>query len=166
MKNAINWSYAPYSPYFFETGDIYICRVAPDESTITFDWLCIGADSYDIYIKKVDEDCFVKAGSSKECTFTIENLSINTDYEFYVCTENKKSRVRLARCGQKEGNVVNYLHPDDEAYSFSGRYLCSPSLVRHPDGFLLASMDLYEIATPQNQRASLNRHAKRLPPPV
>lgn len=28
MHKDIPWSYAPYKPYFHETGDIYICRVA------------------------------------------------------------------------------------------------------------------------------------------
>ena len=65
-------------------------------------------------------------------------------------SENKKSRIRLARCGESVGAAVNYLHPDDEAYAFSGRYLCSPSLVRHPDGYLLASMDLFAGNHPQN----------------
>ena len=45
---------------------------------------------------------------------------------------------------------MNYLHPEDPAYSFSGNFLCSPSLVRHPDGYLLASMDVYSNAAPQN----------------
>ena len=58
--------------------------------------------------------------------------------------------MRLARCGDCIGTVVNYLHPDDDAYAFSGRYLCSPSLVRHPDGYLLASMDVYAASHPQN----------------
>ncbi len=62
----------------------------------------------------------------------------------------KKSRVRLARTGDAVGVVVKYLHPDDTAYSFSGRYLCSPSPVRHPDGFLLGSMDLFAGEHPQN----------------
>ena len=48
------------------------------------------------------------------------------------------------------GTVVNYLHPDDPYYAFSGQYLCSPSLLRLPDGELLASMDLFGYNTPQN----------------
>ena len=56
----------------------------------------------------------------------------------------KKSLVRLARTGDAVGAVVNYLHPDDKAYSFSGQYLCSPSMVRHPEGHLLSSMDLFD----------------------
>ena len=59
--------------------------------------------------------------------------------------------MRLARTGAcVDGVVVNYLHPDDEAYAFSGRFLCSPSLVRLPDGGLLASMDVFEAVSPQN----------------
>lgn len=45
---------------------------------------------------------------------------------------------------------MNYLHPEDNVYGFSGQYLCSPSLVRHPEGYLLASMDLFGHDTPQN----------------
>lgn len=56
----------------------------------------------------------------------------------------------MARCGKSVGTVVNYLHPDDEAYAFSGIYLCSPSLVKHPDGYLLASMDVFAGDHPQN----------------
>ena len=34
MKAHKSWGYAPYKQPFFETGDIYICRVAPDETEI------------------------------------------------------------------------------------------------------------------------------------
>lgn len=61
------------------------------------------------------------------------------------------SRLRLARTGfVPGGSVVNYLHPEDGAYAYSGRCLCSPSLVRHPDGFLLASMDVFQGGAPQD----------------
>ncbi len=30
--NSIPWSYAPYRPYFYEVGDIYICRISPDKT--------------------------------------------------------------------------------------------------------------------------------------
>ena len=53
-------------------------------------------------------------------------------------------------CRDSVGTVVNYLHPADDCYSFSGHALCSPSLVRHPDGYLLASMDAYSGDYPQN----------------
>ena len=150
MKGYNLWSYAPYKPLLRNVGDIYICRIAPDENKIHFEWLDIGTAEYSVFYRKRNENDFIFCGKTNGTEFAIENLHTDTDYEFYIETEKKKSLVRLARTGKAVGTVVNYLHPDDEAYSFSGRYLCSPSLVRHPDGFLLASMDVFGPNQPQN----------------
>ena len=45
---------------------------------------------------------------------------------------------------------MNYHHPEDDAFAYSGRYLCSPSTVRLPDGALVASMDVFEGGCPQD----------------
>lgn len=151
MKKHEGWSYAPYRPLFVNVGDIYVCRVAPEVQSIHFEWLGIEGDgAYTVHYKKRDAEGFACAGETADCAFDIENLETETDYEFYVEKGGKTSRVRLARTGKHVGTVVNYLHPDDEAYAFSGRYLCSPSFVRHPDGYLLASMDLFQGGAPQN----------------
>ena len=150
MKGHNLWSYAPYTPPLYDVGDIYICRIAPGQTKIHFEWLSTGAEEYSVFCRKRNEEEFAYYGKTGATGFDIVNLETDTDFEFYVCSGEKKSRVRLARTGKSVGTVVNYLHPDDEAYSFSGRCLCSPSLVRHPDGFLLASMDLYASAHPQN----------------
>lgn len=150
MKGYNFWSYAPYRPLLDGVGDIYICRIAPSENAIHFEWLD-GSDKYDIFYRSKEENgefTFYRTTDKNECD--IKNLKTDTDYEFYVRSGKKKSRIRLARTGKTVGTVVNYLHPDDEAYGFSGRYLCSPSLVKHPDGFLLASMDVYAGNAPQN----------------
>ena len=147
--NSIPWSFAPYKPFFFETGDIYVCRISPEKNSFTAQWLDIN-EEYTVFFKKRDEESFVKQATTKDNFIKIENLEEDTDYEFYVQAGDKKSRIRLVRCGEHEGVAVNYLHPDDEAYCFSGRCLCSPSLVRHPDGYLLASMDLFKGDFPQN----------------
>ncbi|MCI1219755.1 MAG: exo-alpha-sialidase [Bifidobacterium sp.] len=57
---------------------------------------------------------------------------------------------RLVRCGPMVGSVVNYLHPRDDAFRFSGRYLASPSIVRLPSGVLLVSMDVFVWRGAQN----------------
>ena len=150
MKGINTWSYAPYRPFLYETGDIYICRIAPCENEIHFEWLAENDEVCEVFFRKRDEGEFVKAGESSAGEYTIKELCSDTDFEFFVQSGRGKSRVRLARTGKTIGTVVNYLHPDDEAYSFSGRYLCPTSIVRHPDGFLLASMDLYAHAHPQN----------------
>ena len=150
MRGYSFWSYAPYRPLLDELGDIYICRIAPSENAIHFEWLG-GDDEYTVFYRSKEENgdfSFYRATDKTECDIT--NLKTDTDYEFYVQSGKKKSRIRLARTGKAVGTVVNYLHPDDEAYGFSGRYLCSPSLVKHPDGFLLASMDVFAGNSPQN----------------
>ena len=150
MKGYNLWSYSPYRPPLFNVGDIYICRIAPSEYNLHFEWFKEENGEYSVFYRKRNEAEFILAGKTRENVFDIKNLETDCDYEFYVSLGNKKSRIRLARTGKSVGTVVNYLHPDDEAYSFSGRYLCSPSLVRHPDGFLLASMDLFAGSHPQN----------------
>ena len=149
MKGYNLWSFAPYKPLLRNVGDIYICRVVPNDNSIHFEWLDI-CEEYSVFYRKRDNGDFINIGKTKNCEFDITGLDTDTDYEFYVEANQLKSLVRLARTGESVGTVVNYLHPDDTAYSFSGRYLCSPSLVRHPDGFLLASMDVFAGNHPQN----------------
>ncbi len=143
------WSHAPYKPFFFETGDIYVCRISPNKNDFTAEWLDIKKE-YTVFLKKRDESDFKEVSKTRDNFIKIENLEEDTDYEFYIQAGEKKSRTRLVRCAEHYGIAVNYLHPEDGAYSFSGQYLCSPSLVRHPDGYLLASMDLYKGGGPQN----------------
>ena len=150
MKGNNTWSYAPYRPFLTDVGDIYVCRIVPDQTSIHFEWLDTECASYTVFYRKRNTEDFLQAGTTIATEYTICDLTPDTDYEFFVASEEKKSRVRLARCGEAIGTVVNYLHPDDDAYAFSGRYLCSPSLLHHPDGYLLASMDLFAGRHPQN----------------
>ena len=150
MKGQNQWSYAPYRPFLWNVGDIYICRIAPSATAIHFEWLSAEENSYEIFCRKRGDETFASVGKTTSLEYDITDLEADTDYEFFVISGIKKSRVRLARCADAVGTVVNYLHPDDTCYSFSGRALCSPSLVRHPDGFLLASMDVFAGEHPQN----------------
>lgn len=150
MKGHSLWSYAPYKPLLHNIGDIYISRLAPNENTIHVEWLDANEETYAVYCRKKNASEFLLCGTTGNTQFDISNLESDTDYEFYVQANHKKSLIRLARTGKIVGTVVNYLHPDDDVYAFSGKYLCSPSLVRHPDGFLLASMDLFNYNSPQN----------------
>ena len=151
MKGCTNWSYAPYRPFLWEVGDIYICRIAPSKNAIHFEWLALEDGSeYEIFCRRRDADEYSSCGKTLSNEFDIIGLEENTDYVFYVKSGDKKSRIRLAKCAEAVGTVVNYLHPDDNCYSFSGRALCSPSLVRLPDGGLLASMDVFAGEHPQN----------------
>ena len=151
MKGISSWTYRPYKPFFFDCGDIYICRVVPTKNAVFFEWLGDGSGVYEVYYRKENDGEYILAGKTDKNEYNITGLPAETDYEFYVQSGDKKSRVRLARTGEGIGGVVvNYLHPRDEAYSFSGHCLCSPSMVRHPDGYLIASMDLFAQKEPQN----------------
>lgn len=129
-------------------NEIYICRLAPAEHSIRVEWL--GEEKgYDIFCRRRGEEEFWLAGQTFSTFFDIPVPTSDTDYEFFIQSGEKKSRVRLARAGKVEGRAVNYLHPEDPYYSFSGRCLASPSLLRLPDGTLLASMDVYGKLAPQ-----------------
>ncbi|MBQ6948017.1 MAG: hypothetical protein IJN42_08205 [Clostridia bacterium] len=142
------WSYAPYRPAG-AADEIYICRLAPAEESIHIEWL--GDDKvYEIYYRVRGTGDFVLHGHCEKNAYDLDGLQTDTEYEFFVKSQDRKSVVRLARAGKCEGVVVNYLHPEDTAYAFSGHCLASPSLVRLPDGALLASMDVYAKSAPQN----------------
>ena len=150
MKGTNGWSYKPYRPMLYEVGDIYISRLVPAETTIHVEWLGEGENCYEVFYRARGEEHFILSGKCYGTEFEITDLTPDTDYELYISSGEKISRVRLARCGKSIGTVVNYLHPDDEAFAYSGRYLCSPSLLCHPDGYLLASMDVYHGDGGQN----------------
>lgn len=150
MRAHKSWSYAPYRPPFVQVGDIYICRIVPSETAIRLEWLG-EAGHYTVRVRARGETDWRVAGQTEVCAFDITGLNTGVDYECCVSDGARDSRVRLARTGACVGDaVIQYLHPDDEAYAFSGRYLCSPSLVKLPSGAWLASMDLYAAMHPQN----------------
>ena len=142
MRGHSGWNYAPYKPLVFDSGDIYICRVAPGKEHVTLEWLpAQGGGAYKVYLRKRDDGDFACAGETEDTQFTLNGLEDGTDYEFYVEKGKLRSRVRLARTGEAVGTVVNYLHPEDGVYSFSGRALCSPSLLPHPTPALFSVSD-------------------------
>ena len=144
------WSCRPYTPLMRQPGTPYICRVVPGENKILFEWLPEeGAEEYTVLFGRRGGK-MENAGRTQDCHWLAEGLEADTEYQFQVVCPAGESRVRLARTGAVPGTVVNYLHPEDDCYAFSGQYLCSPSLVRHPMGHLLASMDVYAGGAPQN----------------
>ncbi len=151
MKPATTWSYAPYRPPFYDAEDevLYICRIAPTASTVHLEWLG-GESSYTLFWRKREESEYTSSVTVSTNEYTVSDLEPNTHYAFLLTAGEKKSRVRLVYTADAVGTVVNYLHPEDDAYAFSGKSLCSPCMIRHPDGYLLASMDVFKANEPQN----------------
>lgn len=150
MKGHSCWSYRPYRPLLTEVGEPYICRVVPSERAIHLEWLLVERARYEIFCRQRGAEAFACCGTTTETSYDITGLIEQAEYECYVAAGDTSSRIRLARCGPSVGTVVNYLHPEDQAYGFSGHYLCSPTLLRHPDGYLLSSMDVFDRFHPQN----------------
>ena len=152
MKGVTGWSYRPYQPPMIDTGDIYICRMYPYTAQIGLDWLPLeGVREYTVHWRIRGTEAPFETRTVAGTSALLTGLADDTDYEIRVTAGEKASRLRLARTGFVPGDtVVNYLHPEDPVYSFSGHCLCSPSLVRHPDGFLLASMDVFQGDRPQD----------------
>lgn len=153
MKGHSQWHYRPYARLNrLETLDRpYICRLAPGRDSVEFEWLDRGCGGVHFaQVRRRGEEGWTRLPLAAPAA-AIPGLLPGTDYELCVVRgDGVSSGVRLARTGAYPGTVVNYLHPDDEAYAFSGRSLCSPSLARLPSGALLASMDVYAGGAPQN----------------
>ena len=100
MTGVTSWSFHPYKPLLFDTGDIYICRVYPGEGRVSFDWLPLdGVSDYTMNIRRRGDGEYSQYKVSGT-SFTLGGLEDETDYEFYVCAKEgtavRKSRVRLA----------------------------------------------------------------------
>lgn len=154
MKGYGNWSFHPYRPLnSLEAAQLpFLCRLAPGAHTLALEWLDNGSTG-------PHEVCWRKCGNTEFSVMpanaprlTLQELAPDTDYELLVRRQDGtgESSLRLFRTGKTVGTVVNYLHPLDGVYSFSGRSLCSPSLLKLPGGSLLASMDVFAGGAPQN----------------
>lgn len=137
----------PYSPPIFDWDKKpYICRLAPNKNGFEFEWfdnVCSGNHILTYWKKDTDNK---KQVSINDSIVNIDGLEENCDYEFYIESEKGvRSNIRILRTGEvpKGATVINYLHPDDKQYDFSGNFLCSPNIVRTKSGRLIASMDLY-----------------------
>lgn len=152
MQGYNRWHYRPYRPYDApDYGRLpFICRLAPGVCGVTGELLA-GAPGRHV-LRWCERDSTVWHSVLTEGnTFEIRDLKPETEYLLIAeDAEGNQSRERFFRTGEVPGNVVNYLHPEDDQYAFSGRFCCSPSIVRCPSGALLASMDLYEGKRPQN----------------
>ena len=163
MKGITGWGYRPYRPAYSadEARAPFVVRIAPHEDWFEAEWLDNGAPQAAhraLWRRKGAQDEFAATELSGN-TFAIRGLEQNCDYEF--CVErtdgSAQSALRYVRTGPvpgarqgRPGSIVNYLHPEDDIYAFSGKALCSPSFVKLPGGALLASMDVFAGGAPQN----------------
>ncbi len=164
MRGVTSWSARPYRPalddvYISTNSEIYIVRIEQYSNYAEFDWTDKNesADEYTIIIGIIDPASAESASIIQKTvtgrTAKINGLSGNTTYDVYIKrkSDSISSSKRIFYTGYHPGKCINYLHPKDNIYSFSGMSLCSPSIVRcESGGYLLASMDVYGSGMPQN----------------
>ncbi len=150
MKPEKMWSRDRYRPALHGDDTIYINRVVPGEGKISLFWQSECDGVYDVSFRVMGSGSEWKSETVRGCSATLSGLCDGVDYEITVRCGREYSDVCIARPGFVPGTVVNYLNPLDKKYIFSGAHLCTPSLLRHPDGYLLASMDIYDGGQPQN----------------
>ena len=142
MKFNKYWSQDQMRLPIVDVGQVYVNRIAPNPDGALVAWNKADGECA-IWVAERDAEQFALAGKCFGEEFVISGLKTGKDYKFYVQCGDKKSLVRLFRTGDYVGTVINYLHPDDNSYLFSGKYVCSPTMVRLPDGALLAAHDFY-----------------------
>jgi len=153
LKGITGWHYRPFLPEdrTDEKGKPYICRLAPFETGTEVEVL--GEGLHALYIRMKDSPEPWRRIEMSGPTAVIDGLRPDTDYELYAARADHpdiRSRLRFVRTGFYPDRIVNYLHPQDGNYAFSGRYLCSPTLARAPSGALIAGMDVFEGGGPQD----------------
>ena len=149
MKGLTSWQFTPYiRPTETEKENLpYISRIIPYEKGFSVDWFDQGGKGLEHIL------CYRPAGTAMTYTQmplaaptqSVSGLEDNTDYECYIRrSDGKESMQRYVRTGKNYPGaaVVNYLHPKDDIYDYSGHAICAPSIVRMPSGKLLALHDV------------------------
>ena len=151
MQSVKTWSYKPYTPANRAVKLPYICRMEPCVDGVELQWLSKEPEqSMTVFVKERQGTETVQYVTQKN-SIQIHGLKERCDYEVWLRDSNGETcEKRLFQTANAPGVVVNYLHPDDKHYAFSGNFLCSPSIVRSPKGALLISMDVYRKDHAQN----------------
>ena len=154
MKGYSGWDYKPYYPLdeSFRRGHPYIAALRPGDGSIEIEWYDEkqpGAHSLCIW----DEEDNCREITTTDNRIFVKGLENGKTYRVCVAdTEDRErsTQIRKVVIAPVVGYPINYLHPQDTCYAFSGHALCSPGIVKLKSGTLLVSMDVYENIRGQN----------------
>jgi len=153
MRGYSGWSYAPYSPLseMDKYYSIHITHVSHGVDSILIGWIdYTGSNAFEVLYAPLESDNYRRL-TAAGYRIAISGLEPDTEYKVLVMAENgAQSAIRRVRTGFVPGSIVNYLHPEDDACSYSGKYLSSPSIVMLQDGGLIAAHDIFAPGHPQN----------------
>jgi hypothetical protein len=142
-------SFKPFRLWEDEKDAAYIVRISPDKTSVELEWL---SDDTAFEVCVFEKETLVKSVKTNEKRITIEELQENVEYSVVVKCASGESKRRLFITADYLGKVVNYLHPDDLCYAFSGRYIATPSIIRF-QGDLYVALDVFRGG---DQRGAFN----------
>lgn len=153
MKGYSGWNYKPFysMDQSYRKENPFIAALRPGDGCIQVEWYDPVSARHALYIE--DDNGFSRTVAAEESHVLVEGLENGKTYTFTVkdCDDPARcSERRLAGIAPVVGYPVNYLHPEDTCYDFSGHALCSPSILRLKSGTLLVSMDVYQHLRAQN----------------
>lgn len=152
MRGSSGCCFQPYYPLIenLRKDFPFIAAVRPQDGIIEVEWYDFKSSGRHILeIVSHDETLIVEA-SDNVVKFKCENCKC---VEITVVDKGDSSRRSIPRKAMAApvcGTVVNFLSPDDSAYSFSGNSLCSPCILKLKKKTLLVSMDIYKHRAGQN----------------
>lgn len=155
MKGYFGWSYQPYVPLNCKERENapYIAALRPGRDFCEVEWV----DPVNLqgpHTAVIEQEGGILRRQPLEGGRVL--LADLTPGETYTVTieddgdHSRRSDRRLVTPGDIIGRPVNYLHPEDTAYWYSGNSLCSPAIVKLDSGRLLVSMDIYRPRYGQN----------------
>ena len=154
MKGYSGWDYKPYYSMdrLFRKENPFIAALRPGDGCIEVEWYDPqNAGEHTLQI--MDANGFSRTVAADKNSLFVDGLKNGETYTFTVvdCDNSRRcSESRIAVVAPVVGTPVNYLHPQDTCYDFSGHSLCSPSILRMKSGTMLASMDVYQHLRGQN----------------
>ena len=125
MNCAQNWSYDRYLPPLYDEL-IYICRIVPTANSIQIEYKTKLTSKSKLFYRLRGTDGAWLSAAAEGDKATVSGLDVDTELEFFVVAGEQKSAIGYARTSDVPGTVINYLHPDDKKYAFSGQHLCTP----------------------------------------
>lgn len=154
MRGSARIYHKPYIPPICEEmkRQPYISRLAPFADGFEIEIIPISDTCYTLYWSLLEKNEYSKMVMNSHAV-KVTGLECDSEYELYIeDSKGLKSKIRRLRTGViPDGcTVVNYLHPQDDYYRLSGKFLGSPSLVRANDDSLIAGMDYFKLQGAQN----------------
>ena len=155
MKGYSGWNYRPFYSLdqTHQKNCPYIAALRPGDGCVEVEWYDETSETVNHSICLLDDEKVCRKVKAEGSHVLIDGLENGKTYYVQVVNDecgDKVSQKRRVGIAPVIGTPINYLHPQDTCYEFSGHSLCSPNILRLKSGTLLTSMDIYGYRKGQN----------------